>query len=651
MIIDYFFKKYPILINLFLPYIVIENIAFHFFNLTRIVIDNLNLKINKNKLKMTEYSNTTVLNLDDDDDIDDSENDNQILNDEDNFKKNIFDMSLSLELRINIILKYYSNHPEDFLEIISRINGMYSFSGTKTLEKFIYSVITETDISSFLKIECSMSLLNFKELEEEIFEKDEESFKEIKRKSNDEIKVRNDDRNLLAYNALNIVCSQLDENLSTPYKVETICELMKNDKYKEESTLYFFKIINNYILDCDYRYKTILSLERRDIIEKKFFIFESCFEFLKKTFNFTMYRILASQNLLQNFEIQDEKRFIIENTLLSFAKDEDLEYNLRADAADVLLNLGTENMQKEGRNIIFSLGQINGVNKTIFDNAQNVHVTEIEKSVLEIIIQLSNYPTMRLENNPIDYEYVQNAIYSIMDDLLKFESDADMVKKNRIQISFNRIYMDKALYFNNSVSNILVKVWSYINNNENKMEMIKRLVEELDEMSGTCSSGFASRIINSISGFGEFNLHISWEDQIVSNFSGRLNAYARKITNEDSLFFKDEIFSEVFKLFIIDNKLFSGMNLEMEDRKSKYLLNKNIENVKKECVEEFSEHVINEMTVTSSKFANRQHFLLFFKTYMPLIYKELFEEFKNLITDSEFDLSFRRAISVYEGDM
>ena len=651
MIIDYYLKKHPIFINLFLPYIVLENITTHFFNLIRIIIDNLNLKINRNKLKMTEYSNTTVLNLDDDDDIDYSENDNEILNDEDNFKKNIFDMSLSLDLRINIILKYYSNHPEDFLEIISRLNGMYSFSGTKTLEKFIYSIITETDISSFLKIECSMSLLNFKELEEEIFEKDEESFKEIKRKSNDEIKVRNDDRNLLAYNALNIVCSQLDENLSTPYKVETICELMKNDKYKEESLFYFFKIINNNILDCDYRYKTILSLERRDIIEKKFFIFESCFEFLKKTFNFTMYRILASQNLLQNFEIHEEKRFIIENTLLSFAKDEDLEYNLRADAADVLLNLGTENMQKEGRNIIFSLGQINGVNKTIFDNAQNVHVTEIEKSVLEIIKQLSNYPTMKLENNPIDYEYVQNEIYSIMDDLLKFESDSDMVKKNRIQISFNRIYMDKALYFNNSVSNILVKVWSYINNNENKNEMIKRLVEELDEMSGTCSSGFASRIINSITGFGEFNLHISWEDQIVSNFSGRLNAYARKITNEDSLFFKDEIFSEVFKLFIIDNKLFSGMNLEMEDRKSKYLLNKNIENVKKECVEEFSEHVINEMTVTSSKFANRQHFLLFFKTYMPLIYNELFEEFKNLITDSEFDLSFRRAISVYEGDI
>ena len=343
----YFFKKYPFLINLLIPYIFIENIASQIFYLSKMFfIDNLYLKINRNKLKMTEY--TTVLNLDDDDDIDyDLEKDNEILNDEENFKKNIFDMNLSLELRINIISKYYQIHPEYFLEIISRINGMYSFSGTKTLEKFIYYIITETNLSSFLKIESSMSLLNFKEMEEEIFEKDEESFKEIKRKSNDEIKARNDDRNLFAYKALNIVCFQLDEKLPTPYKVETICELMKNDQYKDESLFYFLKIINNEILDCDYRYKTILSLERRDVINKKFFIFESCFEFLKKSFNFTMYRILAAQNLLQNFEITEEKKCIIENTLISFAKDEDLEYNLRADAADVLLNLGTENMQKD----------------------------------------------------------------------------------------------------------------------------------------------------------------------------------------------------------------------------------------------------------------------------------------------------------------
>ena len=73
------------------------------------------------------------------------------------------------------------------------------------------------------------------------------NLKEIKRKSNDEIKFRNEERSKLAYKSLNIVCESLDENLPTPYKVETICKLMKNENYKEQALLYFFNIINKFI--------------------------------------------------------------------------------------------------------------------------------------------------------------------------------------------------------------------------------------------------------------------------------------------------------------------------------------------------------------------------------------------------------------------
>ena len=212
----------------------------------------------------------------------------------------------------------------------------------------------------------------------------------------------------------------MDENLPTPYKVETICKLMKNENYKEQALLYFFNIINNEELDCEYRYKTILSLEKKDIFMKKFYIFESCLEFLKKSFNFTMHRILSAQNLLQNGDLEENDviRNFIENKLLSFAKDENLDYNLRADAADTLLNLGCDEMKKEGREIIYFLGKVYGGNKTIFDNAQNVHVEEIEKSVLEIIVKLSNYPTLKVNDNPIDYEYTQTKIKETIDDTL-----------------------------------------------------------------------------------------------------------------------------------------------------------------------------------------------------------------------------------------
>jgi hypothetical protein len=63
----------------------------------------------------------------------------------------------------------------------------------------------------------------------------------------------------------------------------------------------------------------------------------------------------------------------------------------------------------------------------------------------------------------------------------------------------------------------------------------KRLLEELIDMYGTCSSGFSSRLVNVISGYGDFNLNISWRDQIIANFTGRLNARARDISSKEKM--------------------------------------------------------------------------------------------------------------------
>ena len=70
----------------------------------------------------------------------------------------------------------------------------------------------------------------------------------------------------------------------------------------------------------------------------------------------------------------------------------------------------------------------------------------------------------------------------------------------------------------------------------------------------------------------------------------------------------------------------------------------------KYCIQCFAENVLNEMTVSSSKFANRQNFLLFFRTYISSIREELYDEFKDLIKDSDFDLFFRKSLFVYEGE-
>lgn len=142
----------------------------------------------------------------------------------------------------------------------------------------------------------------------------------------------------------------------------------------------------------------------------------------------------------------------------------------------------------------------------------------------------------------------------------------------------------------------MLKIWTYIIGHDYEDEMKERLLEELGEMSGTCSSGFASRLINTISGFGEFNLRISWVDQIISNFKGRLNYRIRHLEDED---YRDDI--------------------------------------------------LEEMTIDSNKYELRGNFLKFFRDNMLNIREELYEEFKDHLTDTDFDLYTRRAIIVYTG--
>ena len=355
------------------------------------------------------------------------------------------------------------------------------------------------------------------------------------------------------------------------------------------------------------------------------------------------------------------------------------------------------------------LGRIDGNVKTIYDNKQNIHTEEIEKSILSIVEILSAHPTLKISDSEIDFNYVKTQINDIlkeqqiqnddnkvlMNDQLNFYDDyfsgkitckncnkyigciyvsintcisceenkqeckgkttsekycSDECKNQfniheKIYLSLNRIEIDRSTYLGNTLSRILVKIWSYIQLNEFKDELIKRLLQELEEMSGTCSSGFIGRLINTVSGFGELTINISFEDQLVSNFIGRLNSYTRKITETSSPFYNDKLY-DVLELMV--------RNMDIPKNKPmKKLIDEHLKNNRNEkiefAIEYFSEQVINEMTVNSNNYRDRSHFLLFFRTYLPLLREELYDEFKEFLNIFEFDLSIRKAISLYEG--
>jgi hypothetical protein len=675
--------------------------------------------------------------------------------DYDNLPATIFDFTIDIDTRITALEAYYDEKKEETIEIVRRINGMYQISGISILEKFLLKISKSLKLSVLIRLEAVKSLLMYKELEDDIEEDDSLSEKEEKENDNELVRSRNEKRFESSSFALKEICSTSEE-LPTPCRIEAIHLLMDFQNYEEESKTYFNTLVNDQNIECEFRYSTILFLEKKsseymknkllslfdnkefvkdlfvecsEVISKEFpnfipnlqnevffhlliarlnfdltrklfdkylcmtdrfqyFLFHAQLAFLFNESNMTYYKILSGQYLLQKFS-QQIKEQNVETCLLSFAEDNDLDYDRRADAADVLLQLGTPEMKQRCREIIMTLGAVKGHVRTVFDNAQNVHTEEVEASVSEALEFFSMMPLHMVNKNVIEYDYVKEQV----ERMLKDERESKIVslgnekclynsegcgidkyyccencmkigeKERKIEIALNRINMDRALYskYNSSLSNILIKVWSYLAGHEHEQEMRKRLLEELEEMSGTCSSGFASRLINVISGFGQFNIRISWEDQIIANFGGRLNAVARKITKQGNIFYTEKT-EDIVKLWLnnseqkdLKERLIEELkkteyitdNPTMSDIVKHYLLKDKEEKIA-DCVEYFAENVLNEMTLSSSNTSKRLHFSLFFRTYVAYIREEMYQEFKDHLDDTSFDLYMRKAIMRYE---
>ena len=654
----------------------------------------------------------------------------------DNLPSIVMNLSKSLDKRINAFEKYYEERGDNAIEILRTLSSMYQMSGSKLIEHFFYRICTHGLISPFLKAEAAKCILDYEEADDD--------------DRQEEIITNNIARKTLGYKALDHVCYDLS-NMPTPCRVEAIFLLMSSDMFQTNADSYFKEFIRSDNIECQFRYTTILSLEKigseemkkelelaekeklykhlslcektkknwRIIIRdlsyddlkkvykimfperscgKDFFIEKAqfCFFFYNKIPIY--YRNISGQYLLKNCDLSEINRDRIENQILEFAEDTELDYNLRADAADILLRFGSLPSRERGMNVIMQLSLTgSGHIRTVFDNAQNVHTEEVEESVSEALEFLSSFSIYIHNNNPIGFDYVNSRIENILKDQIRDTRDGRLVcdkiekrckycecdvldyndsfcsenctklyaRNEKIRISMTRIFIDRALYskFNNTLLNILLKIYTYIGyqDNETRLELHKRMLEELEEMSGTCSSGFASRLVNIISGYGDFNIRISFKDQIIANFVGRLNAKARSITEDTSIFRHDRL-EDVVELWLLDKErkeLKEEIELKLKGELNKppqtrdlvveFLLECRDEKIEK-CLEDFKELVLNEMAIKSSRYSERRNFSLFFRSHVSNIREELAEEFKDLISLTDFDLYFRRAIMMYDGE-
>ena len=514
-------------------------------------------------------------------------------------RRHAMDLFSPLDIRLQYLELFYKRDPNQFSELISCINGMYSFSRTVSLKAYVIGIAWSALIPIVYRIDCAKNV--------------------------------NDD----GYPILNQLCHDpLFAFEPTPIRVETVMYLMKIglkeekgkekakekeketakekekakekdtakekekekekdnekdkiiEKYRENARNFFCEIVNDVHVDCLYRFKLIQRLEN-DFKDELFHYYAdvASLKFVESHHNHLVYRVICCQYMFQKCEAP--LHIFANEFLLHIASLPDINEDIRADACDILLAYGTPENVENARMILFVLGGGERARHNIFKNSQNVHNQAVEESVEKMIEFISTFIPRTV--SPYTFEKAKDELT----ELIKLEPDDD--KRTILENAMIRITIDRAIYgrFNLSLANIIAKMWTYIQDSSYREELQKRLLEELIDSNNKCSSGYVSRILNSLSGFGDISLQISFEDQIISVLETRLN---------------NEI-----------------------------------------MIDENSDVILDEMILPVRFFEKRGTFLKFFRTHISRIREEMYEEFKEFVNTYDYDMYFRKAIMHYEG--
>lgn len=643
-----------------------------------------------------------------------------ILLDYENLSSEITDLSHDMETRMEAMNAYYIRKGDEAIDTLNTLAAIYQMSGSKLVEHFLYKLSHNENISPFLKIESAKILISY-----DNNEKGYDALNAACEKINTlnistptrvgAIMLLMESTKYREECALYLVDFANDTDIDIKFRYKTLLSIERihadklikymnalfGDKEVVKSiyTTYTKHIqslfgkksldVNDKIMYSNFLhyipYETLNDIytEYSDNVLDKYLqcMYKAFMHIITNPVNDIYYKIIASQYLLQNYDTNETNRSVVYTHLLDFARNDTIDYNRRADATDILLQFGDEKIKKEAKRLMHTLG-FDGMLKqrTLFNNAQNVHDTSIDDSVKHIIDKLIDVPLYMIDNKYITFNdiscHIELYIKQCKDTLRLTHAHECKYCKNSMGVSFcsdicedlydrdarvifalNRILIDRCLYssYNLTLEKIFIKIYSYIMNHEHTNELMKRMIEELDDMSDTCSSGFVSRTVNIISGYDDFNINISWQDQIVSNFIGRMNASIRNINNDD--LFRTKYIDEIVSIYLQDpvhshirDSIISDIKPTDKSEIIDVYLKTNKEKKINTCMSYFSEHVLYEVTIASSEYTSRPSFSLFYQIYVQLIRQVLYDEFIEFVTDDYFDNAFKLAILTYENE-
>lgn len=370
---------------------------------------------------------------------------------------NIFYTTENITIKVKVLNKLVEIYPNNAYETITNLINTFIYMPSPTLYFLFEEIIKNSKIPLNLKIE-SVKCLYMK--------------KEYKMKSY----------------ALFVWC--LNQHYKKNYlnhliEIDTIRYLLTSTEQEEDSKTYLQNFFNNDKIDINYRYKTLINIthdEDRKCLGRYLLFSYKIFLRNKK---YPLYNILSSVWIFENSNLEEDKDECknILNELCNYEKDE-----IKADAADMILKMITDELSRKlALSTILKLGGKTVLTNHIFGSEQNVHNSELNQSIIENCNKLASIhiPESTKFENVVEY------LVSIAPN------------KEKITVSLLRIGMDSLRYpGSQTLKSIFLRVYTCINENENiRGELIKRLFEELEEMSNLCGSGHVSRLINVLSGF------------------------------------------------------------------------------------------------------------------------------------------------------
>lgn len=214
----------------------------------------------------------------------------------------------------------------------------------------------------------------------------------------------------------------------------------------------------------------------------------------------------------------------------------------------------------EGRHREAKLLHVSG--KSVYSDSQNVHNSNINKSVLKACRKLWSLYEQKIfgEDFVMPSEEDKKAIIKLEETKSEIINSIEQKLVEIRPFDYEFIH-DKCKYIkantatfgiNISIKDIFIALNTWISEQTEQEELYGRLFEELKEMHGLCSSGHLSRFINVMQGYvedPELIVNISEEDQYTAIIRHYLNKALQQCENEEVI---DGIVSgsETYKNFI-----------------------------------------------------------------------------------------------------